>query len=274
MIHGFRTMLVKLFARLIVLLPALVPCTHAFGQTGQATSSSNSSTSNPADDELKHGRKLLEDVRDHVFSFDHPAFYWFRDYVKQDSEAKYVVRNDDPDLPWNFLLERPSDYRGELVTIGGKLLKRHPPYKLSASRGSGIWYQYELGQAGTRAICTVIATEEIEKIPIRSRVRTKGYFIIVRAFKTDSGEEGTGPLLVARHLEPVGGLVGDDGDSDNVFVWLMAGTALLAVLWFVLRRNLRSFQSEPWSSSNGKAQRGESDEDFDWLTQGEERNKS
>lgn len=247
---------------------ALNFCSHSGAQTtpDPDASEGNQTASHQAEDGFARARMLLNDIRDNVFSFDHPAFYRFRNHVKADPDTvKYEVVDDDKALPWSFLLERPSDYRGELVLIEGKLLKRHPPYKLPEHRGKGLWYQYELGRGDTRAVCTVIATEEEQKIPIRSEVRAKGYFIMVRAFKTDSGETSAGPLLVARRLEYISppGLIMDK--APGIYTWLAGATAVLAVVWLMLRRGLRSSASKSDSTLRSAKHKHESDDDFDWL---------
>ncbi len=239
----------------------------AFGQT--ASPPDDPATSETAED-LKHGLALLRDVRDNVFSFDDPAFYWFCRFVKRDAlVAAYQIGESETSVPWRFLLERPSDYRGRLVVIAGRLLRRSQ-FEVTNRRDVGTLYQCELVEAGTRAICTVITTEDPQAIPLRSWVRTKGYFIKVRAFRTDAGAAGAGPLLVARRLEPArgpaSGLSGAPLAPDGGYIWLVGGTAALAILWLVLRRGLRSSGvTEPSKPAGVKRSTGSS-ADFDWLT--------
>ena len=246
----------------------LIPscCSAVFGQ----------SSTRPAD-EWAHGLRLLQNVHDNVFTFDDPAFYWFCKFVKSDADqAKYDVRSDHPALPWRFLLERPSDHRGQLVTIEGTLLSRYE-YDVTNRAGAGTLYQCELGDPGTRAICTVVVIEPPGEIPIRSRVKTKGYFIKVRAFRTDAGESGAGPLIVSRRLdvieEPEEGSGVATWSVRGGRTWLIVATAALVIIWLVLRRRLGARPGEVSGSSRKGLRKSPSDDDFDWLSDTEEPNK-
>lgn len=213
--------------------------------------------------------KLLEGVHDNVYSFDDPAFYCFRNYVRDDPRSdRYDVRETDVLVPWQFLLERPSDYRGRLVALEGRLLKRHPPYELTNRRGGGAWYQCELGHPDTRAACTVVLIEDPGAIPLQATVRVKGFFIKVRGYQAKSGKTAAGPLLVGRRLESVSGTGGASGGrlepiGEGRYTWLIAGTAALALVWLVLRRGLRA--APPRFTARGPRREKESPEDFDWM---------
>jgi len=222
--------------------------------------------------DLAHGRRLLEDVRDNVFSFDDPAFYWFCRYVKEHADpADFEITEAASPTPWKFLMERPSDYRGQLVVIEGVLMSR-PTFDVSGfgREGLGRLHQCELAEVGTRSLCAVITIDEPTDIPIRSRVRAKGYFIKVRGYQTNAGESGAGPLLVALRLEsaqPSSFTAKDLTDGRlGGHTWVIVGTALLAVFWLVLRRSTRRATpgkaKRPWSA----AEQTTSDQDFDWLT--------
>ena len=241
---------------------------------GQTSAPSADSSTMDASDDLSPGLALLQDVRDNEFSFDDPAFYWFCRFVRHDaSVAEYQISEAETSVPWRFLLERPSDYRGRLVVVSGRLLRRSP-FEVINRGDVGMLFQCELVESGTRAICTVVVTENPQAIPIRSWVQTKGYFIKVRAFRTDVGNAGAGPLLVTRRLEPARGSASGLSDTSRVSgsgtVWLVGGTAALAAVWLVLRRGLRSSQTqEPGSPIGAKRSTGTS-ADFDWLTHGED----
>lgn len=244
----------------------------SFGQRGEGGPAETSDAAAMADD-LSHGKRLLEGVRDNVFSFDDPAFYWFRNYVRNDDvAARYEVSDGEEAIPWRFLLERPGDYRGELVVIEGRLLAKYE-YDVPNRPGEGPWFQCELGERGTRAICTAIVIENPDAIPMRGHVRAKGFFLKVRAFKTNSGEDGAGPLIVARSLEllnrPSTGAIDAAFESGDGLIWLAAGIAVLAAFWFILRRGLRLSPGPETGRLPGTHIRPESEDDFDWLTKPE-----
>jgi hypothetical protein len=231
--------------------------------------------------DLAHGRRLLEGVRDGAFSFDDPAFYWFCRYVKDHADpAAFTVAEADAAVPWKFLMERPSDYRRQLVVVEGTLLSR-PAFTVEGlgREDLGRLYECELGEGGTRAICSVICVESPESLPIRSRVRAKGFFLKYRVFTlqtpgkpADSTNAGAGPLIVARRLEEAPAAAAPVVDWS---VWkpgagtgLVAAIAALAVVWLLLRRAARrplqgAALRRPPSATHVTPSEG----DFDWLTE-------
>ncbi|MFQ5411075.1 MAG: hypothetical protein ACE5EC_02220 [Phycisphaerae bacterium] len=239
--------------------------------TAQQPTAQEEPPKRPEDLNIDPCLKLLEGVHDHVFSFDDPAFYCIRNAIREDPNPdRYDVTDDDVIVPWQFLMERPSDYRGRLVTLEGRLLKRHPPYELPNRRGGGPWYQCELGRANTRAACTVVLIDDPAAVALRSPVRVKGYFLKIRDYRVKSGATAAGPLLVGRRLEPFHGTEKDSGErlepiADGGYTGLIGGTAMLALFWLVLRRGLQAEPSWPTPKARGGSRDEESPDDFDWL---------
>ncbi len=216
--------------------------------------------------DIAEGRRLLESVEDNVYSFDDPAFYWFCRYAAAEPEP-FALTDADRPLPWQFLLERPGDYRGRLIVVEGTL-RRRLEFRVPDRFGDTPLYQSELSDRDTRGFCTVITTTDPANVPLRSRVRVKGCFIKVRAYRASDGTVGAGPLLVARKLEVTDAATSGFRRKPRGG-WpartLVAGTALLAIIWLVARRrvgrSLRADSRRTVPSSNA----GNSDHDFDWL---------
>ncbi|HKQ46651.1 MAG TPA: hypothetical protein VJZ71_01125 [Phycisphaerae bacterium] len=227
----------------------------------------------PEADDLAHAARLLEDVRDNVFSFDDPAFYWFCRFVASGKADVALAGKESPEsLPWTLLLERPSDFRGKPVVIEGTL-QAIRAFDVTNREGLGRLYQCELSETGTRALGAVICTQEPLAVPLRSRVRVKGYFIKVRAFQTSAGETGAGPLIVAKNLHllspPATGIPGG-GPAASLDRWLIPGIALLAILWLWLRRAATRRTAARDSHLAGRSgtrvpARRDTDDDFAWL---------
>lgn len=261
---------------ILLLVQAAPPTTSqadaAASTAVQPASAPPAPAASPAEEDLAEGLRLLEGIRDDVFSFDDPAFYWFCRYVRQQADpASFTIAETDTLLAWRFLMERPSDYRGRLVVVEGVLQSR-PAFKLTGPRRSdlGTLTQCEITESGTRSIGTVITIDDAAGVPLRSRVRAKGYFIKVRAYRTNTGEIGAGPLIVARRLEllrpPAMGLGGGPLDGTSGTALLVAATACLAVLWLVLRRSLRlRSKAAPLSDLRFHDAGHQTDGDFDWL---------
>ncbi len=220
-------------------------------------------------DDLAHAAKLLDAVKDHVFSFDDPAFYWFCRYVAagKADEALDHEKSDEP-LPWKMLLERPADYRGKPVRIEG-YVQTIQAFDVSNREGIGRLYQCELAESGTRALCAVICTEEPANLPLRSRVRAQGYFIKVRAYQTNDGETGEGPLIVAKRISlcfPSTSSIPGGGPGNSVERWMIPSVALLAVVWLVLRRIARKPMGASTILPADRRSAKATNDDFDWLT--------
>lgn len=182
---------------------------------------------------------LLAAVRDNTFNFDEPAFYWLVDQARREPGA---VASSAP-LPWRFLLERPSEYRGRRVMIEG-FVQSSLGYKILRNGVSfGHVCQTELADAGTRGLCTIVSTNDAQPAPLGARVRAVAWFLKVRQFKTTSGGVSTAPLLVAHRLEILAGPQALTQRMAARRTWtqprdlLMLATAVLAIVWLLLRRS-------------------------------------
>ncbi len=222
-----------------------------------------SSQASDVDGDLSHGRQLLQPVRDNVFSFDDPGFYWFCRYVRRHPPADAAATATP--VAWSALLERPSDYRGQTVVIEG-ILQARTAFDVSNRPGIDRLYQCEISSPETRALGTIVCLSDPSEILIHSRVRANAYFIKSRAFRTNAGQDGAGPLLVASRLilaqSPA--MPGDRTVlSRSISTWLGASIAGLAIFWVVLRRmTARPTRTRPrMPGPDGTS----SSDDFDWL---------
>lgn len=215
---------------------------------------------------ISEGRRLLEDVRDEVFSFDDPGFYWFCQYCRTaEGKAGLVDDGKSDAVPWKLLMERPGDYRGQAIVIEGVLRSRYS-YDVPNREGVGRLHQLELADAVSRALAAVVLTDDPGELPMRSRVRVKAYFIKVRSFQTSEGEAGAGPLFVGAEVgraalaAPVPDPGGPDRRSRN---YIFAGVVVMALIWFLLRRGLSRPRTR-FSAGPG-AQEAPTEADFDWI---------
>ncbi len=248
-------------ARIILLvLCSVMRATTGFGQTPPDSVDERS---------LEHGLRLLSGVRDHVYSFDDPAFYWFCRHVRDDEDAeRYVAHESEPATSWRFLMERPTDYRGQLVTIEGRLLRRES-FEVPNREGVGRLYQCEIGQSGTRAVCTAVLTSDPGDIPVQTPVVVRGYFIKVRAFQTLDGQSGAGPLVVSQRLvqRSTAASAADTTPevvAESLTKWIGVGTVALLLVWIVMRRLMQRepqthLERRPSARISGAA------DDFNWL---------
>ncbi len=142
-------------------------------------------------------------------------------------------------------------------------------YEVQNRRDLGRLWQIELSELGTRSLCAVVCTEDPGPIPNRSHVRTKGFFIKVRGYRTSEGVEGAGPLIVARNLEvvrsPASSLPALGRNVDSAGAWLVGLIALLAAAWLILRVRIRRRSAAPAIAPTGRGASSGTEGEFDWL---------
>lgn len=246
------------------LSPIWISLFLAMGQSAPAADS--------AGDPLAEGKRLLEGVRDGAFSFDDPAFYWFCRYVhSHPPPIEPADRASGQPLNWKVLLERPSDYRGQLVTIEGVVLS-YQAHDVTNRPDLPRLYQMELSQVAGPLLCSLVLTEDPGDIPLRSVVKAQGYFIKIRGFRARDGAEGSSPLIVANSLSELRTPAARIANplENRLSSWLVGGIVAMAMIWFFMRRRLRSV--EPHAGGPGARVRAgsPSDRDFDWLVKNDQ----
>ncbi|HPF39889.1 MAG TPA: hypothetical protein P5081_01940 [Phycisphaerae bacterium] len=233
-------------------------------------------TSGPADElRVGEGVRLLADVEDGAFAFDDEGFYWFCQFLRDhpDVFATSTCASEDA-VPWRYLMERPSDYRGEEVCIEGRLLREQPEYEVRSRPGLGRLRQIDLGESGSQAIATLVLVDPPPTARRKSLIRARAFFIKVRSFRSEAGVEGAGPLLVARSFEVVrpagGGGSEQQGPDGRRILMAMAGvTFVLFLLVITMRRRAGAVASGDQGPSRERLVTG-TREDFEWLADGAE----
>lgn len=216
------------------------------------------------------GVALLADIEDGEFSFDDEGFYWFCGFLREhpDALARTDCQGEDV-VPWQYLMERPSDYRGRAVCIEGRFLREQPPYDVDTRPGVGRLRQVDMGVAGSNAIATLVLVDPPPKTPKRSLIRAHGFFIKVRSFRTEGGGEGAGPLFVARSfeiLESAGGFAGTTSrwGSRDILTAMAATTVVLFFVVVFVRKRLAT-SATPMNSESDRPRVSGTGADFDWL---------
>lgn len=221
--------------------------------------------------DVEQGVSLLANVKDGEFSFDDEGFYWFCRFLREHPDV--LERPDcatDEVVPWQYLMERPSDYRGRAICIEGRFLGEQPPYDVTARPGVGRLRQVDLGVPGSQAIATLVLVDPPPATPKRSLVRARGYFIKVRSYRTESGGEGAGPLFVARTLEIIerasGGATGSSLLRGRNVLLAMGGLTLILFFVMIFLRRRVALGSASAESAPIRPRISGNTDDFDWLS--------
>jgi hypothetical protein len=225
-------------------------------------------------------RRLLEDVRDNVTSFDEPAFYWLCRFVRSATASRDLsIAAGETPVQWSLLLDSPARFRGRAVLVEG-VLRSSTVYDVANRADVGRLLQCELSDSRTQALCTVVCPGGEAELPRGTLVRAKGYFLKVRSFRARSGAMSAGPLVIAGRLEPITPSSADSGGSARGdhpgWSWMMGGLALFTFAWLILRRWVargtgpapaasRSHPRGPSAGGQGQAVRSTAESDFDWL---------
>lgn len=223
------------------------------------------------------GRTLLDSIEDNTFNFDHEGFYWYCTFLKETPEVFSESECGSEPTPWQFLMERPSDYRGRTICIEGFILDVKPVFRVSQRPELGNLYQLEIGQPGSNAVATVILVEEPKTSKFRTEVRLPCFFIKSRAFRSVSGNESGGPVVVGRNLKiiaaPSGTAFASKGriDISRLLILLAGGTMMLAIVFAVLRRSLAGrTETVATSKPTTNTDISGTTADFDWMDDDED----
>lgn len=226
----------------------------------------------PADPALdtRSGVALLSGVKDGTFAFDDEGFYWFCHYLRKNPDALAASDcNEDNVVPWQYLMERPSDYRGQPVCIEGRFLREQPAYDIATRPELGRLRQWDIGVAGSNAIATLVLVDPAPGTRKRSLIRARGFFIKIRSFRTESGEEGAGPLFVARCVEILDSQDRAVPNSSSLdgrdLLTAMAGIVVVLFFLSVMVRRRVNRATAATSASFERPRTSGTDADFQWM---------
>jgi len=204
---------------------------------------------------IKKGKALLGDVKDNTFGYDEEAFYWLLHLVSRLKPE--LLKPDAEELPFSALLETPSLYRGELVTLSGVYFSREKHIVPALALQKDVPFMYpciikEHPADQMRPIATVIVLEDpMLYLHVGDDVVVKGYFYKVREYEGTKGK-GFAPMIIAQRLVPAGEAATDQTSasrsaepglggtfSDPGLVVMIALIVLLMIGFFALRLRLR-----------------------------------
>lgn len=259
----------------VVVLVLMVVALHIAGRPSLADDVRR--TTSKHEHVLVEGRRLLATIEDYTFPFDHEGFYWFCGALRSYPALLPAVDCGESTTPWQYLLERPSDYRGREVCIEGVLLQVKDAFRVADRPELGTLYQIEMGQPGSNAVATIVLLEPPPTALRKTRIRLPAFFIKARRFRTAGGGDGAGPLLVGRSflvldsqasLSPQTRNGIPDMSASTLLMWLAGSTLMMAFAFAWLRRWLGKGANaavvDPTVRESADGITGTA-EDFDWL---------
>ncbi len=186
-------------------------------------------------DDLPAGlRAQLAEVRDFEFAYGNDGFFALLRHVAGCAS----LAADAPDVDdWTALLERPADFRGQIVRVEG-VVRRNGAWRPLREdlRELGPLTELQLTRADAPLICKVILTESGADLPIGATVRVSAVFLMIQSYYGErSGETRHAAVLVgqAPHVVSIPGSAGRPAREGGKGAWLIgaiAGGAALAVV--------------------------------------------
>lgn len=186
---------------------------------------------------------LLAQVVDNRPNFDHPAYYELVRFVRESAAPPEAIAPQHPINDWTLLAERPSEFRGELVTIRGTIGRNKSHRYTGQYAELGQLWQLELSSNDQPMSMTVICTDDVSDLPIHGEIIISGYYLMLRQYQTTSGKTRYGGLMVARG--PTSVATGSDLPAQRRTrpeLWIGSIVIGLLIAVVLMRRGHRSGQ--------------------------------
>lgn len=207
-----------------------------------ATTRPVATTSRRATPELpERVMRLLARVKDFSFNYDYPGYYALLRHMKRGGRSPGHATEPVFVKDWGDLLARPSDFRGEPITIEGIIGRNKDPYTHPKHRDLGQFWQIELHRSGQPLTCTVIFTTDVGDLPVGGLLRLTGYFVLVRNYKSRTQKVMQSAVIVAIGPKMVTrtGPRSTAGDEKLDWKWIVAAIVFgLLIVVIVLRRSV------------------------------------
>lgn len=181
----------------------------------------------------------LSSIHDFSFSYAQPGFYALLRRVKAHGlDASEAARTNER---WTDFLERPADFRGQIVhlrgTVGGNRRWKHESAEYA---DLGYLSEMQLTKADEPIICKVILSGDASDIPLGAIVDVDAYFVTIQHYYGESKRQhqaavfvGQGPSIVST--------AGPGRPAQPAFDWtgpIVAATAGLLIAYLILRRSV------------------------------------
>jgi hypothetical protein len=186
---------------------------------------------------------LLAQIADNRPNFDHPAYYALVRFVRDSDTPPEALAPQRPLSDWSMLAERPSEYRGSLITIRGTIGRNKSHRYTGRHADLGQLWQLELSRSGQAMSMTVICTDDVGDLPINGEIVISGYYLMLRQYQTTSGKTRYGGLMVARG--PTSVATGSERPAQRRIrpeLWIGSIVIGLLIAVVLMRRGQRSVQ--------------------------------
>lgn len=179
----------------------------------------------------------LATIEDYAYNFDHPGYYALLEHIAMTPPAADLRERALPIGDWTLLAERPSEYRGQPLTLRGEVWANKAPYIHIGRPELGRVAQLELVSPGAPVKATIICTTDVSDIPLLASVRVTGYFVMMRRYRDAQNREQIAALLVSHGPTVVERLAPPAQRDPPRWIWITAAVVGgLLFGWLLLRR--------------------------------------
>lgn len=207
--------------------------------------------SEPVREIPEHVLSKLSEIEDFSLRIDFPGYYDLLAFVRNSDfdpgDYQDAIEIED----WQTLLDRPSEFRGEPITIEA-VVGRHRSYQYrDAERRKRFGTVWELDlrhpKHGYPISATVFLTANADEIGIDSTIRVTGYFVMVQQYPRRDKSLGQkivliakGPSMVARAAPPAPTVRRERG-----WIWAAAAVAAaMLVVWIIVRGSAKGERTD------------------------------
>lgn len=199
----------------------------------------------------EHVMSKLSEIEDFSLRIDFPGYYALLEFVRNSDFDPGDYQDAIEVSQWQSLLDRPSEFRGEPITIEG-VVGRHRSWQYrDAARRKRFGTVWELDlhhpQRGYPISATVFLTGNADEIGIDSTIRVTGYFVMVQQFPRSGKPLGQkivliakGPSMVARTAPPT-----PPARAERRWIWgAAAAAAAMLVVWIIVRGSAKGERTD------------------------------
>ena len=199
----------------------------------------------------EHVLSKLSEIEDFSLRIDFPGYYDLLEFVRHSEFDPGDHQQATEITDWQTLLDRPSEFRGEPITIEG-VVGRHRSYQYrDAQRRKRFGTVWELDlhhpQRGYPITATIFLTANADEIGIDSTIRVTGYFVMVQQYPRSGKPLGQkivliakGPSMVARAAPPT-----PPARRERRWIWGAAAVAAaMLVVWIIVRGSAKGERSD------------------------------
>ncbi len=221
----------------------------------------------------EHVLSKLSEIEDFSLRFDFPGYWALLEFVRNSEFDPGDHQQATEITDWQTLLDRPSEFRGQPITIEA-VVGRHRSWQYrDAQRRKRFGTVWELDlhhpRHGYPITATVFLTANADEIGIDSTIRVTGYFVMVQQYPRSGKPLGQKIVLIAKGPSMVARAAPPTPRTRSERRWIWGGAAVAAamlVVWIIVRGSAKGERTDLHSlTATQRASMNLSDDLEEWA---------